>query len=262
MDGRQPASTPLLAGAEPGSWPASPGCDAGALVLHGFTGTPASVRDLARALAGTGLAVEAPLLPGHGTAIEDMVPTRWQDWSEAAEEAYCALAQRCPRVVVAGLSLGGMLACWLATRHPEIAALLVVNPLLEPPADSFLDILRGLLEEGYEVAPAIGSDVAKPGTPELSYAVSPIRSALSMFEATRPLARDLATITCPVLLVSSRQDHVVPTASGDLLQDRLGESLERLWLERSYHVATLDYEAPELESAAVSFVRRVLGLKA
>ena len=32
--------------------------------------------------------VELPRLPGHGTAIEDMLETDWSDWSGAAESAY------------------------------------------------------------------------------------------------------------------------------------------------------------------------------
>ena len=44
----------LLEGAEPYSAPGGPD---GALVLHGFTGSPHSIRGLARALAGAGLAV-------------------------------------------------------------------------------------------------------------------------------------------------------------------------------------------------------------
>ena len=91
------------------------------------------MRGLAQALAGAGLTVELPLLPGHGTAVADMVPTRWEDWSAAAEAAYVALADRCESVVVVGLSMGGTLSLWLGERHPEIAALVLVNPLVVPP---------------------------------------------------------------------------------------------------------------------------------
>ena len=100
------------------------------LVLHGFTGNPQSMRPLAEAVAAAGFTVEMPLLPGHGTAIEDMIPTRFEDWSSAAEAVYDELAARCDKVIVSGLSMGGTLACWLATRHPEIAGIAVVNPLV------------------------------------------------------------------------------------------------------------------------------------
>src|SRR5580658_3749695 len=99
---------PLLPGAEP--FAASNGPH-GVLVLHGFTGCPQSMRPLAEAFADAGFSVELPLLPGHGTGVEDLVPMRWPDWMAAAEAAYLDLAARCDRTVVAGLSMGGTLAC-------------------------------------------------------------------------------------------------------------------------------------------------------
>ncbi|MEY2570753.1 MAG: carboxylesterase, partial [Acidimicrobiaceae bacterium] len=74
----------IIPGAEPESIDGGPD---GALVLHGFTGNPNSMRGIAHALAAEGFAVELPLLPGHGTSVEDMIPTGFPDWLGAAEEA-------------------------------------------------------------------------------------------------------------------------------------------------------------------------------
>lgn len=248
-------SAAVLPGAEPQSWPGGPD---GALVLHGFTGTPQSMRGLASALAATGLAVELPLLPGHGTSLADMAPTRWEDWSAAAEAAYTELAGRCRSVVVAGLSMGGTLTCWLASCHPEIAGIVVVNPLVEPPAPSYLELLQGVLDSGTEMAPGVGSDIAAPGVTELAYEGAPVRAALSLFGATNALVADLGRIRCPVLLLSSRADHVVPSSSGDALAAGASGPVERVWLERSYHVASLDLDREEVEARAVAFAGKVL----
>src|SRR2546421_9897990 len=97
----------VLAGAEPFSAPGGPH---GALVLHGFTGTPQSMRGLAEAFAAAGFATELPLLPGHGTTVADMAETSWAQWSGAAEAAYVDLAGRCGKVVVAGVSMGATLS--------------------------------------------------------------------------------------------------------------------------------------------------------
>ena len=167
-------SAPVLPGAEPFS---ATGDRRGALVLHGFTGSPHSMRAVAHALADAGLTVELPLLPGHGTDMADMIPTRWEDWSAAAEATYGTLASRCDAVVVVGLSMGGLLAVWLAQHHPEIAGLAVVNPLVVPPDASVIALAESLLESGEEVAPGIGSDIAKPGALELSYPGTPCAPA-------------------------------------------------------------------------------------
>src|SRR3954465_6604828 len=45
------------------------------------------MRGVAHALAAAGFAVELPLLPGHGTTVEDMNTPTWKDWSSAAGEA-------------------------------------------------------------------------------------------------------------------------------------------------------------------------------
>ena len=95
------------------------------------------------------------------------------------------------------------------------------------------------------------------GAPESAYDASPIEPMLSMFEGVDEIAGRLGEIRCPVLLFSSRTDHVVPPESGDLLAASVGGPLERVWLERSFHVATLDYDAAEIEERAVDFVNKM-----
>ncbi len=248
-------TAPVLPGAEPFS---APGDRRGALVLHGFTGSPHSVRGLAVSLADAGFTVEMPLLPGHGTAVEDMLPTRWEDWSAAAEQSYADLASRCDAVAVAGLSMGGMLALWLAERHPEIAALAVVNPLVSPPDATLVAAVEELLATGETVAPGIGSDIAKEGVDELAYPGLPVEAALSLFAAATEVEADLAAVACPVLCFTSTQDHVVDPVSSEILASRATGHVERVTLERSYHVATLDWDKDEIESRTVAFVTGVL----
>jgi carboxylesterase len=248
-------TAPILPGAEPYS---ASGDARGALVLHGFTGNPQSMRGLAQALAGAGFTVELPLLPGHGTDVADMVPTRWSDWSTAAETAYTELAGRCDHVVVAGLSMGGSLSVWLGERHPEIAALVLVNPLVEPPDADTIALLDTLIEGGDETAPGIGSDIAQEGVVESAYAETPLRAALSLFEGAAEVAAGLGSVRAPILLFSSVQDHVVPPASGDRLIADVKGPVERVMLERSFHVATLDYDKDEIEARTVKFVTDLL----
>lgn len=229
----------------------------GALAVHGFTGNPSTMRGIAEALAAEGFAVELPRLPGHGTTIEDMLTTTWDDWSGAAEAAYEDLASRCSRVVVAGLSMGGAITAWLAVRQPEIAGIAVVNPSVEPVAESFIEILQGALDGGVAVAPGIASDIAKPGVTESAYAGSPVAAAITLMKAQIELAPRLGEIRCPVLLLNSRQDHVVPPSNGDYFAEQVSGPVERVFLENSYHVATLDYDKDEVERRVVDFALKV-----
>jgi carboxylesterase len=244
---------PVIPGAEPF---AAEGGPIGVLVLHGFTGNPQSMRGLAEALAAAGHTVELPLLPGHGTVVDDMVPTRWADWSSAAEEAYSALAARCEKVVVTGLSMGGALTLWLAEHHPEIAGIAVINALAEPP-EGMVDLLQPLLDEGTATFPGIGSDIAKPDVVEAAYPETPVAALLSLMEAAADVRDGLGTITCPVLVLSSPEDHVVPPSSSDRIMSSVAGPVERVLLERSYHVATLDHDKDEIEQQVVAFTAKV-----
>ena len=245
-----------MAGAEPFS---AAGGTQGALVLHGFTGNPFSIRGVASAIADSGLTVEAPLLPGHGTSVADIVETRWPDWSSAAESAYLELAARCEKVAVIGLSMGGTLACWIGERHPEVAGLVLINPLVRSiPADQVAAV-RAMVDAGETVMDGIGSDIAQPEAAELSYDQTPLEPLLSLLDAADDIGARLADIACPVLLLSSRDDHVVPPANSDDIASALGDRCERVWLERSFHVATLDYDGDEIEKRAADFVSRVTG---
>ncbi len=244
-----------MPGAEPYS---ATGDTRGVLVLHGFTGNPQSMRGLALALADAGFTVELPLLPGHGTDIADMLPTRWEDWSGAAEAAYTELAARSDTVVVVGLSMGGMLAVWLAEHHPEIAALAVVNPLIAAPSADIVALVESMAESGEEVAPGIGSDIAKEGVTESAYPGLPLRAALSLFAATAAVEADIESVMCPVLVFTSRQDHVVDPVSSTVLVTGAKGLVEQVHLERSYHVATLDWDKDEIEARTVEFLTDVL----
>lgn len=245
----------ILPGAEPQSFS---GGAHGALVLHGFTGTPQSMRPLAEAFAAAGFTVELPLLPGHGTSVDDMLLTSWADWSAAAEAAYDELAARCDRVVVAGLSMGGTLSVWLAARHPEIAGIICVNAaVMEQP--ELAEILVPLLEAGETTFDAIGNDIAKEGATELAYDRTPLAPLSSLAAAIDELQPLLAQIEVPVLVLNSPDDHVVPPASSDHLAASVSGTVERVTLERSFHVATLDHDADLIETSAVEFARRVCG---
>jgi carboxylesterase len=247
-------TAPILEGAEPYS---AAGDARGALILHGFTGNPQSMRGLALAFADAGFTVEMPLLPGHGTDVADMAPTRWPDWSGAAEQAYLDLAARCDAVVAVGLSMGGSLSVWLAEHHPELAAIVLVNPLVSAPTD-LVPLVDEMVEGGMEMMPGVGSDIALEGSVELAYPEVPLRAAQSLFAAAAEIGDGLESVTCPVLLFSSPQDHVVPPDNGDLLAARVKGPLTRVTLERSFHVATLDYDKDEIERGAVEFAAGLL----
>lgn len=243
----------LIPGAEPWS---HQGGSVGALVLHGFTGHPGSMRGVAEALAGAGFTVELPLLPGHGTKVEDMIPTGFVDWIGAAEAAYQDLAARCGRVVVVGLSMGGALAAWLGSEHPEIAGLVLINAVVSAPP-GMREAVEQVMATGADRFEGIGSDIADPDQVETAYAETPLAPLLTLFAAADEFADRLGRITSPVLVVTSTQDHVVPPENSDLIAEKVAGPVERLRCERSYHVVTMDFDKDLVIAATVDFATKV-----
>lgn len=245
-------TAPTIPGAEPFSHRGDR--DAGVLVLHGFTGNPGSMRGLAEACAAAGFHVELPQLAGHGTAMEDMVPTRWADWTRDVEAAYQTLAARVQKIVVMGLSMGGSLTLWTGTQHPEVRGLVCVNPATQPQPAEVLGMLTEMVESGQAVMDGIGSDIAEPGVVETAYPGTPLAALLSFqTDGLVPLSTRYGTLKMPLLLFTSTQDHVVSPTDSDALAAAHGGSVERVMLERSYHVATQDYDKHIIFERAVEF---------
>jgi carboxylesterase len=215
------------------------------------------MRGVAEGFAAAGFAVELPRLPGHGSTVEDMKTTGWADWSGEVEAAYQRLAARADVIVVAGLSMGGTLTLWTALQHPTIAGIVCINPLTMPQSDEVLDMVRGMVDEGTDELPGIGSDIADPDVVESAYAGTPLVPLLELMDGVTSITGRLAEITCPLLLVNSVQDHVVEPLNGDHLAEHFGGPLQRILLERSYHVATLDYDKERVIEAAVAFAQKV-----
>jgi carboxylesterase len=231
----------------------------GVLVLHGFTGNPYSMRPLAQRCALAGYSVELPRLPGHGTSLEDLVPRRWPDFVDVALGAYDELAQRCDKVAVVGLSVGGGLTALIAEERPSIAGCVFINPMLKGPGAEMEQGLRDLIDSGLEVLATDGSsDIKKGDTTEAKYEGWPLRALQSVIEGVEGVSAKLSSITAPSLLLSSREDHTVAPENGDEIVEKSSGPVERIWLDESYHVATLDHDQELVERSTIEFLAKVL----
>ena len=245
---------PVLQGAE--AW-RHDGGPVGALVLHGFCGSPVSVRPWAEHLAADGLSVSVPRLPGHGTRWQDANRTIWQDWFAEAQRSFVELQEHCDQVVVLGLSVGGCLALRLAeTRGSVVRGVVVVNPSL-----STTDRRARLSGVVSKIAPSVGGivdDIAVPGATEGGYDRVPTRAFHSLRSLWALTLAELPRVTQPLLVFTSSQDHVVePANSTAVLTGVSSRVKEQRMLAKSFHVATLDYDAQEIFDGSLSFVRRL-----
>ncbi len=230
----------------------------GVLLLHGFTGSPASVLPWARGIHEAGFTVSVPRIAGHGTRWQDLNKSTWEDWYDSVESAFRTLKANCDRVFVGGFSVGGALDLKLAQNHgSEIEGLLLLNPSIFDERKFFnvVPALKYLL-------PSIkggASDVAKPGAPKHGYDRIPLKALDSVRHLWRHVEHDLYLIDLPILIGYSINDHVVnPNCSHTIIDNVSSPSIREIIFEQSFHNVSLDYELEDLVSESIEYIQDVL----
>lgn len=246
----------LLPGAEPFLFEAG---RAGCLLVHGWGGTPQSMRYLGGRLQAAGITAFAPLLPGAGTCAADLARTRAVDWVHAAEDHLLALHAHCPAVFVVGLSMGAILTLYLGATFPrEVRGIVPINggvqfhnadlarlafcrdlPAVIPSWDeSWLLKDRSQVEVAYR-------EMARTTLPDV----------LGLAKVVDELLPSLAV---PALFIQSAEDRVLPPENGRYMLERIASADRRLVeLPNSYHVATMDFDRSLVADEVIGFVRRL-----
>ena len=245
------SATNILTGAEP--FYAENG-KVGVLISHGYTGNPQSMRYYAEGLAKAGFTVALPRLKGHGTTPADMATSTASDWIRDLEQAMAWLQERCDTLFVTGLSMGGTLTLYLAGQYPGVfKGIIPINALISsnnPNLASLVYMVNGPVE-----VQGIGSDIKAPDVKELAYPVVPVPTLKELFALTKVTDDLLPRIACPALIMVSREDHVVPPMNAEhILQKLSSQDKQIVWLENSYHVATLDNDKDLIVQKSIDFM--------
>jgi carboxylesterase len=212
---------------------------------------------LAQRLAKEGMTVRLPRLPGHGTRWQDMNLTRWEDWYAEVDRAFRELAERCDRVFVLGLSMGGSLTLRLAEEKGEaVTGIVLINAAVhsERKDRHLLPLLQAIVPS----FPGISNDIKKPGQDEGAYSKIPLKAAYSLSKLWADVRQDIDKVTQPALVFRSEVDHVVEPSNAEWIMSHMRSADKTLVvLPDSYHVATLDNDARTIEDASVSFIQRI-----
>lgn len=235
------------------------------LAFHGFTGTPQEVALVVEVAQELGLGAEAPLLPGHGARVSDLAPLRFADWLAAAEQHYARLAADGP-VVVAGLSMGSLLAFHLAAKHPAstVGVIALANAMwLKTPWPALaLELADRLRIPDFwmpKSAPDLGDREQR--ALHLTYNAQPVRAAISLLRAGEALSERLHLVKAPTLLLHGALDAVAPVANACRVAVRLGTLEKRTVIfERSRHILTRDVEREAVRAEIAKFLRQVANI--
>lgn len=234
------------------------GNSTGILLCHGFLGTPQSVKELGEAIAAHGYTVSCPRLPGHGTHAKDLEQFACDDWFAQVEDAYNDLRRTCSAVVVIGQSMGGTLSLDLASRHPNIQGIVLINPAIDIPA---FETYRN--QPGSEYVSEDQPDIKKADAVEITYEQAPVKAYQQLLRYMNAVDAKLSDVRCPVVCFQSLEDHVVPPSNTDYILSKVqSQHTQKYELHNSYHIASMDHELDFIIEKAIGFVEEALSLPA
>jgi carboxylesterase len=227
----------------------------GCLLIHGGTGSPPEMRPMGEYLARHGLTVLGVRLAGHGTTPEDLARTTWQDLVISAEEGLCRVQEQCAQVIVAGLSVGGLLTLYLAAHHPVAGAIVMSAPAyLKNWQLAVMPIMKRFIK-WYHSSGKV--DLTDPSAQDrmFSYRRIPVVFGEQVNYLQRAVRRDLGLVTVPVLLMQGRCDRTIPADSAQIFWDGLQtEDKEIVWWPNSGHAITMDSEREAVWARSYAFI--------
>ena len=215
--------------------------EVGILLVHGFTGSPASMRPWAEYLNQRGYTVKVPLLPGHGTTPHDLNLVKWQEWPAKVESDLQELLRTCRKVFICGLSMGGGTTLNIATRYSkDLAGIILVNPMIH--VKFVPHQLAWAISRFLKMRDSVGDDIKRPGITEYGYDALPAVGVYELLKMLHYTRKRLHDVTAPMLLFHSVDDHTLPVTNTEIVMKGVGSrQKQRIELVNSYHVATLDY---------------------
>jgi len=226
----------------------------GVLLVHGFTGSPASMRPWGEFLNSHGYTVRVPLLPGHGTKPEDLNKVKWEEWPAKVSSELSELQKTCETIFLIGLSMGGSTVLNVSIANNDaITGLVLVNPMIH---------VRGIpvelaffLSRLQKMRTSVGDDIKRPGVTEWGYDALPTRGVYQLLKMLRVTRKNLGQITVPVQLFHSVDDHTLPVSNTDIILREIGSlNKNRIELVNSYHVATMDYDQELIFHNSLQFI--------
>ena len=205
-------------------------------------------------------------LAGHATTPEDMIRSRWTDWTASVEDGYNLLRGMTDRIFLAGMSMGGVLSLLMSTRLDVAGVLTMSTPYALPndPKDYPLWYIR-LYSRFVKYLPKSNE---KPGATwfdkeafkeHISYPQNPIRSIAEMKELLGVMRDALPLVTKPVMLIHSKNDKYVLPENMEKLYAGLVNAKDKTkaYVVEAGHVVTRDAARHQVFELARDFIRRV-----
>lgn len=229
------------------------------LCLHGLTGTPYEVEPVAEALVTRGLRARGIWMAGHEEGHERLAETRHEEWLDAARAELAALRKEHDRVFLVGVSMGGLVSLRLAQTEHVDALVVIGTPLvLAPPIPQLLPLVRRFMPYRKKSGADIQDPLARARHPGL--AAMPLAAVAEMISLQQKVIEALPDVIAPILVAHGRHDRTARVRDAERIHAEVRATDKELFLlERSGHVATVDYDGPALARASADFLARRAG---
>lgn len=195
------------------------------MLVHGWTSTPYEMRVLGKELNAQGIAVDAPLLSGHGTRPQDLENVTWEQWVADVDRAYKRLRKQYTRVYVGGMSMGGNLALHVAQKNPDVCGIILMSTpyrmRFQTVGMMIAYITKRFISYKKKYYPRWTKTQASI-TQLISYQKYPINSAFEAYLAIRNSFQHIEQVKQPAFLIQSTSDHLVARSSIDKIYRRIG----------------------------------------
>ena len=228
----------------------------GALLVHGFTGTPKEMLPLGEYLAQKNLSVLGIRLAGHATQMEDIRRVHWLDWMANIEDGLVMLRNITDHQFIIGLSMGGILSL-IASAHYKVDGAII----LSAPYSTDNDWRKKLLPVIKYFVPDVQKGPSDWHNKEaerehVSYPVYPTVAVQQYLAAQDYMQTILPKVNVPTLLIYSKLDMTANPASLDKIYDQLGtQTKEKVWLENSGHIITREPENDLVFRSSYEFIK-------
>lgn len=231
----------------------------GALLIHGFSGSPVSLRRLGKFLVQKGISAYGVRLAGHGTTLENFAQSDYRDWQESARLGFLKLKENYQKVYIIGSSFGGNLAFNLSLCYPSAVKKIVtigtpisirshhINRIIIPKIKYF----KKYHKKSWLVK--LKNNSIKKEASAKKIPLGSINQFLKFIEEFTK--KELPKVTVPTLIVHSKKDIIIPIRSARYIYENIGSrEKELVWLEKSYHDPLMDYPKDDLLERIYQFL--------
>jgi len=225
------------------------------ILVHGFGASATETRPLGEFLYLKGYDIKGILLKGHGTKPDDMDKVTWDEWINNIQEAYDKYNSKYTNIFIGGISMGGALALYSATKM-KFKAVFTINAYYHLSKKlSFVTWFFSL----FGVHKQRNEDRIKWYVENnlFSYPEDSMLAGRQLYKMLGELHKEVVNIDTPVLIIQSKEDKTSKPEGANELYTDLETEKELVLLQKGDHILTVDPNRQEAFDKILLFLEKM-----